>query len=95
MSDDVECARCGVIVPTKWAFVEEGDEWECPFCWHRCEENELRNEIVRLTRERYEGVKDAERYRWLRENVGYVTTSNYSVTGLAMDIAIDAARGKK
>jgi hypothetical protein len=33
--------------------------------------------------------QDAARYRWLRENVGFVTDKNYSVTGAAMDVAID------
>jgi DNA-directed RNA polymerase subunit RPC12/RpoP len=53
MSDhyDVNCARCGTRVSTEWAFIEEGDEWECPRCWHRCEEKELRDEIKRLAAE--------------------------------------------
>lgn len=35
--------------------------------------------------------KDADRYRWLRENVGYVIDGgDYAVRGLAMDLAIDA-----
>jgi lysyl-tRNA synthetase class I len=34
---DVTCARCGKVLTCVEAFVEEGDEWECPQCWVRCE----------------------------------------------------------
>lgn len=34
---DVTCARCGKVLPCDEAYVEEGNEWECPECWERCE----------------------------------------------------------
>lgn len=33
---DVTCARCGRTLSSVDAFIEEGDEWECPECWERC-----------------------------------------------------------
>jgi hypothetical protein len=36
----VSCARCGKILPCTEAMLEEGDEWECPACWDRCNEQE-------------------------------------------------------
>jgi hypothetical protein len=37
---DVECARCGITLSCADAFIEEGDEWECPDCFDRCEATE-------------------------------------------------------
>lgn len=37
---DVECARCGKVLSCEDAYVEEGDEWECPECFERCEAQE-------------------------------------------------------
>ena len=37
---DVTCARCGKVLSCLDAYVEEGDEWECPECWERCEAQE-------------------------------------------------------
>ena len=37
---EVTCARCGKVLPCTEAIVEEGDEWECPPCWERCEAKE-------------------------------------------------------
>ena len=37
---DVTCARCGKVGPCTEFMVEEGDEWECPECWERCEAQE-------------------------------------------------------
>jgi hypothetical protein len=34
---DVTCARCGKVLSCADAFLEEGDEWECPSCWEQCE----------------------------------------------------------
>lgn len=34
---EVTCARCGKVLSCRDAYVEEGDEWECPECWERCE----------------------------------------------------------
>jgi hypothetical protein len=34
---EVTCARCGKIGMASEYMVEEGDEWECPPCWERCE----------------------------------------------------------
>ena len=34
---DVTCARCGKVLSCLDAYIEEGDEWECPECWERCE----------------------------------------------------------
>lgn len=49
----VTCARCGTEVPSRWAFVvESGDgDFECPQCWHRCEEKELRNMLASYQQE--------------------------------------------
>jgi len=33
----VTCARCGKQGTSAEFEVEEGDEWECPECWERCE----------------------------------------------------------
>lgn len=33
----VNCARCGKEGMCTEFMVEEGDEWECPECWERCE----------------------------------------------------------
>ena len=41
----VECARCGKKGTSFSFIVEEGDEWECPECWERCEAKERENEI--------------------------------------------------
>lgn len=35
--DPVTCARCGKAGTTAEFMIEEGDEWECPECWERCE----------------------------------------------------------
>lgn len=37
---DVTCARCGKVLSCEEAIIEEGDEWECPPCWERCNEAE-------------------------------------------------------
>ena len=37
---EVECARCGKVGTSAEFMVEEGDEWECPECWERCEAQE-------------------------------------------------------
>lgn len=37
---DVHCARCGKLGTSETFYVEEGDEWECPPCWERCEAQE-------------------------------------------------------
>lgn len=37
---EVTCARCGKQGLSSEFFVEEGDEWECPDCWHVCEAKE-------------------------------------------------------
>lgn len=37
---EVTCARCGKIGLSSQFIVEEGDEWECPACWDRCEAQE-------------------------------------------------------
>jgi hypothetical protein len=34
---EVTCARCGKIGMASQYMVEEGDEWECPDCYDRCE----------------------------------------------------------
>lgn len=34
------CARCGKQDRTHRMMIEEGDEWECPPCWERCEAQE-------------------------------------------------------
>lgn len=39
-SYDVTCARCGKVGPCHVFIVEEGNEWECPECWERCERQE-------------------------------------------------------
>lgn len=36
----VTCARCGAHGTSMTFMVEEGDEWECPPCWERCEAQE-------------------------------------------------------
>lgn len=36
----VTCARCGIHGTSDTFMVEEGDEWECPSCWERCEAKE-------------------------------------------------------
>ena len=36
----VTCARCGITLPVTQMVIEEGDEWECPPCWLRCEHQE-------------------------------------------------------
>lgn len=36
----VTCARCGKEGTSATFEVEEGDEWECPECWERCEAQE-------------------------------------------------------
>ena len=36
----VLCARCGKLGMTSTFMLEEGDEWECPECWERCEAQE-------------------------------------------------------
>lgn len=33
----VNCARCGLAGTSDTFYIEEGDEWECPACWERCE----------------------------------------------------------
>ena len=33
----VECARCGKPGTSETFLIEEGDKWECPECWERCE----------------------------------------------------------
>lgn len=40
---DVTCARCGKVLSCTEAVIEEGDEWECPPCWERCEAKERAN----------------------------------------------------
>jgi len=37
----VVCARCGKAGTSVTFIIEEGDEWECPKCWARCEAQEL------------------------------------------------------
>lgn len=37
---EVECARCGKEGTTATFMLEEGDEWECPDCYDRCEAQE-------------------------------------------------------
>lgn len=34
---EVTCARCGKVGMCTDFVLEEGDEWECPPCWERCE----------------------------------------------------------
>jgi hypothetical protein len=34
------CARCGKQDRAHRMAIEEGDEWECPTCWERCEAQE-------------------------------------------------------
>ena len=36
----VTCARCGAPGTSATFVIEEGDEWECPACWERCEAKE-------------------------------------------------------
>ena len=33
---EVTCARCGKVGLSVEFEPEEGDEWECPRCWERC-----------------------------------------------------------
>jgi DNA-directed RNA polymerase subunit RPC12/RpoP len=40
----VDCARCGKIGTTGTFVMEEGDEWECPECWMRCNKMEREEE---------------------------------------------------
>lgn len=40
MPYDVTCARCGKVGSSDWFIIEEGDAWECPPCWERCEAQE-------------------------------------------------------
>lgn len=42
----VQCARCGIDGTSETFLVEEGDEWECPACWERCEAQERDTETV-------------------------------------------------
>ena len=37
----VICARCGIEGTSETFMLEEGDEWECPACWERCEAVEV------------------------------------------------------
>lgn len=37
---EVTCARCGKVGMASKFMIEEGDEWECPPCWERCEAKE-------------------------------------------------------
>jgi hypothetical protein len=37
---EVHCARCGKAGLCTDYHVEEGDEWECPECFERCEAQE-------------------------------------------------------
>lgn len=37
MDYEVTCARCGKVGSSADFMIEEGDEWECPKCWERCE----------------------------------------------------------
>jgi len=37
----VVCARCGAVGNSEEFVIEEGDEWECPPCWERCNAAEL------------------------------------------------------
>jgi len=39
---NVTCARCGATGTTETFILEEGDEWECPPCWKRCEAESYR-----------------------------------------------------
>jgi len=103
MTDIVKCARCGIDVPQKWAFIEEGDEWECPSCWHRCEEKELRDQIERLRDlvteiptlcRRYE-AQLAEAEALLRKTEGNLRVGYESVRELADEIDAWLARRDK
>lgn len=38
---DVTCARCGKIVSSENAMIEEGDEWECEPCWEIQESKQM------------------------------------------------------
>ena len=67
-----------------------------------CEVCELEGEIARLTRELEAARKDAERYRWLRDESGAFTSGGnhewwllrlrVELRGPTLDAAIDAAR---
>lgn len=37
---EVTCARCGKVGMSNVFEIEEGNEWECPPCWDRCEAQE-------------------------------------------------------
>lgn len=37
---EVTCARCGKVGSCLEFVAEEGDEWECPTCWERCNAQE-------------------------------------------------------
>jgi hypothetical protein len=34
---EITCARCGKVGMRSEFMIEEGNEWECPPCWERCE----------------------------------------------------------
>lgn len=42
---DVKCARCGKEGPSCAMVIEEGDEWECPECWKRCQASERSSRV--------------------------------------------------
>jgi len=46
---EVVCARCAKPGTSETFMLEEGDEWECPDCWLRCEIEERAS--VRVTGE--------------------------------------------
>ena len=48
-SYEVTCARCGKKGTTETFQLEEGDEWECPECYERCE-REVRDALTRETK---------------------------------------------
>jgi len=51
MDYPVTCARCGKSGMASEFVIEEGDEWECPPCWERCEAAERRQEWLRRNAE--------------------------------------------
>lgn len=51
---EVTCARCGRIGLASVFLIEEGDEWECPPCWERCEREEREDAFA----ERYNAALD-------------------------------------
>jgi hypothetical protein len=87
MTDTLTCSRCGVPVPAEWAFHEEAGDTECPRCWHRCEEHELRSTITRLKVERDGLIKALQAINTLYEN------SNDGVYGIAESM-VNIARAK-